>query len=432
MQSSNPVQEPKIHPDSVDGESTAVVNRILASAIFERTHRLCELLRYLNQHTVEGNAQALKEAAIGQALFGRPADYNAADDNIVRANMRQLRMKLDEYYQTTGASDPWRLSIPKGSYALKLTPVEAALEPPAAAATTPARSAEIPRWVVLAGVALAALAISLAWQYAGYREPGTSLLSLLTPAPGQKVLIVGPDAGAQFYREYTERSVPLEEYLNRRYAEPENLKRVAPDLPPSITRLFSASVTEMFVAGLIPAFAKVIPPDALSVPPPISLAVKDFERDNAVLISGPLGNPWVQLFDRGLNFQIESNADQRLLSHIVNRHPAGSESATYFNYKDASNTTVCYARLAYLPGMSAKTRVLLAGGPHAASTQAANLFLTRADFRESIRRLLPKRPGREFPWFEAVVEASALGTEPWTARIVAIRVVEGAPGPSSQ
>jgi len=82
--------------------------------------------------------------------------------------------------------------------------------------------------------------------------------------------------------------------------------------------------------------------------------------------------------------------------------------------------------------MSSKTRVILAGGPHSASTQAAALFLTQPKLLQSIQQLLHKRADEELPWFEAVVEARALGNEPWTARIAAIRTVEPHTGPSSQ
>jgi hypothetical protein len=410
---------------------TAGVNRVLASSVFERTHRLSELLTYLSRHTLTGDAHAVKEAAIGHAVFGRPSDYNAADDNIVRANVRQLRLKLDEYYQTEGAMDPWRVTVPKGSYALRLEPRTEIPRDPVSPPAAPRRSH---RWLTPAFIAIAGilLAGAVLLRPGGASTPAPSLLGLLTPAAGQKLMIIGADSGAQYYRQFTGRAVSLEDFLSRRHLAPENLERVAPNLPENVVALFHGGYTENFMAGLLPSFALVVPAEALSVPAPASVKVKDFERDNAVLISGPLGNPWVQLFDRALNFQIESDADNTKLAHIVNRKPRAGEIAAYGNFKDASNTTVCYARLAYLPGRSPRTRVLLAGGPHAASTQAASLFLTRPEFLSSLRRRLGLSTSGNLPWFEAVVEARALGSEPWTARIIAIRTVEGSPAPSSQ
>ncbi len=79
--------------------------------------------------------------------------------------------------------------------------------------------------------------------------------------------------------------------------------------------------------------------------------MKDFEGDNALLISGPYGDPWVQLYDHSLNFQIETGGDNRS-AHIVNRKPQGNEKREYWNFVDSDQTTICYARLAYLPGLT--------------------------------------------------------------------------------
>jgi hypothetical protein len=223
------------------------------------------------------------------------------------------------------------------------------------------------------------------------------------------------------YRRLTKRSVPLENYIQGTYVRPDELDKALPGLGRKADDLFHSPVTEAFVLNLIPAFAQIIPPNSLAAPASSSLTVKNFTRDHAVLISGPLGNPWVQLFDSELNFQIESDADGTH-AYITNRAPARSERPLYSNFADATGATVCYARLAYLPG-SPGTKVILAGGPHKASTQAATLFLTRPDLFEALRRALGSGTDERFPWFEAVIEARALDNEPWTFRIVATRLI---------
>ena len=401
----------QVEPDHL----SLAIDRILASRVFERTHRLSELLRYLMEHTRKGDLQALKEAVIGQKVFGRPCDYNAADDNIVRSNIRQLRLKIEEYYKTEGAGDPWRLSIPKGAYTLILAET--------AVPKLPARDAKrLPFSFKALFVAIPALAVVLALVV---HKPASSrvhtLLALLAPAPGQHVLVVGPDAAVQLYRRLTKRSVSLESYIKGTYVRPNELDQALPGLGSKANELFESPATEAFVLNLIPGFAQIIPPNSLSAPAPGSLSVKNFTRDHVVLISGPLGNPWVQLFDSDLNFQIESEADGAH-SYITNHSPARSERRFYSNFADSSGATVCYARLAYLPG-SPGTKVILAGGPHKASTQAAALFLTRPDLFETLRRALGKENDGSFPWFEAVIEARALDNEPWTFRIVASRLI---------
>lgn len=387
-------------PQNAQGDLGAAVDDVLSSPSFERTHRLSLLLKYLRDATAGGDAGALKEAVIGQRVFGRPADYSAADDNIVRSNIRQLRLKLEEHYAGEGARAAWRVTVPKGSYQLKLEPAPAAGRP---------------AWwkAVPAGLALVLLVAAAVW-LARSMAPGNRdcLLALLNPGAGQRLLIVGSDPNAQLYQGITGHRVELADYLDKQY-----MKKLETEQP---AHFYGGSATEAFFAALIPEFARAVSSSALTVMAADRLTPKDFERDNAVLISGPVGNPWVQMFDQNLNFQVELFR-VNLPAHIVNRRPKAGEPPTFVNYVDTSKRTVCYARLAYLPGLRPGTHVLLAGGPHHASTLAAAHFLTSPEGIQSLRNQLGRHRWEGLPWFEAVVEARAFGDEPSTMRIAALR-----------
>lgn len=394
----------------------SAVERILASQAFERTHRLSALLRYLADHTTSGDTAGLKEPIIGQRVFGRPADYIASDDNIVRSNVRQLRLKLEEYYSSEGEKDPWRISVPKGSYLLKLEPA-LQTRPPALLV----RPWRLPDLIAVPAVLLAVVAL-VWWLRTLGPQPKDCLLSLLRPGPGQRLLVIGSDANVQLYVRLTRRRVTLQEYIDGRYQE-------SGHLPPGMDQamfsslLASRSVTETIFLNILPEFARALPTTSLSVLAADSITTRDFDHDNAVLISGPFGNPWVQMFDRDLNFQIEAN-EEVTTAWVHNRKPIAGEQEYYRNYTDASKTIVCYARLAYLPGPRPGSHIMLTGGPHHASTQAAGQFLTRADSLESIRRQLHVHRSEPVPWFEAVVESRTLSLDPISMRIVAIRRVE--------
>ncbi|MEJ2052193.1 MAG: hypothetical protein P8Y60_20565, partial [Calditrichota bacterium] len=58
----------------------------------------------------------LKETTIAIDVFGKNADFNPAQDSIVRSYIYNLRKKLKEYYLTTGKNDSIQLIIPKGHY----------------------------------------------------------------------------------------------------------------------------------------------------------------------------------------------------------------------------------------------------------------------------------------------------------------------------
>ena len=81
-----------------------------------RAEKLVQLLNFLVETTLEGNAHYLKETTIGVAVFGRPPDYDPKTDTIVRSQAWRLRAKLRDYYATEGAHDPVIIDIVKGQY----------------------------------------------------------------------------------------------------------------------------------------------------------------------------------------------------------------------------------------------------------------------------------------------------------------------------
>ena len=194
-----------VQPDSKILSSA--VREILGSRFFQRSYRLSQLLAYLAEQTLKQDFESLKECVIGHHVFHRPATYNPAEDNIVRANIHQLRSKLSEYYTTTGAADIWRITVPKGSYALSLErwPGEAA---------SPAETPEAERfrysvplvrkWThrriavssFLVVIAAFCLSVYVGSQSKGASriKPATCLLDLLAPNPGQRLTVVVPDA----------------------------------------------------------------------------------------------------------------------------------------------------------------------------------------------------------------------------------------------
>jgi serine/threonine protein kinase/TolB-like protein/Tfp pilus assembly protein PilF len=128
---------------SGDAPSSSAVRTQLAtlmsSAQLAGAARLCSLLRFIVEETLNGRASQLKEARIGLDVFGRKADsYDPAIDPIVRVQMGRLRAKLRSYYDGQGRGDRVRIDIPIGSYAPAFTThivdgprsVQAGLTPP--------------------------------------------------------------------------------------------------------------------------------------------------------------------------------------------------------------------------------------------------------------------------------------------------------------
>src|SRR6201997_3561437 len=103
--------------DPLNDERWQLVQRILASPPFQKSGRLRDLLQYVTDQTIRGNAQELTEQHIGKAVFHKPTGYSPLEDSSVRVHARQLRLKLHEYFDGVGRDEPLIVEIPKGAYA---------------------------------------------------------------------------------------------------------------------------------------------------------------------------------------------------------------------------------------------------------------------------------------------------------------------------
>src|SRR6202162_3135761 len=114
-QSSVPPQQTTDHLAS--DKRWQLVQRIVSSPPFQKSTRLRDLLHFITEQTIHGKAHELTEQHIGNALFHKPSDYRPLEDSSVRVHVRQLRLKLHEYFNEDGRNEPTILEIPKGAYA---------------------------------------------------------------------------------------------------------------------------------------------------------------------------------------------------------------------------------------------------------------------------------------------------------------------------
>lgn len=164
-----------------EADIRAELERILASKGFATAARLSRLLRYVVDKTVAGQADQLKEYAVGVEVFDRDANYDTRLDSIVRVEAGRLRTRLDEYYNDEGAASPIRISLPRGGYVAQF---EAAALPrgarPSLSAvarsaeaegpSTPARRTSWAAWPLTAGLILAVAAM-VVWLGGWNRTP---------------------------------------------------------------------------------------------------------------------------------------------------------------------------------------------------------------------------------------------------------------------
>ncbi len=120
---------------------------------------MAQFLRYVTEQSLAGMGGQLKETVIGVGVFGRENSYDPKTDPVVRVEARRLRAKLQEYYTGSGADDPVRIELPKGTYQPRFFPAEQ-LPPPAALA---APSSGLRGWTTWALAAFGAVIVLLGW-----------------------------------------------------------------------------------------------------------------------------------------------------------------------------------------------------------------------------------------------------------------------------
>jgi hypothetical protein len=89
---------------------------MLSSESLAGKKRLRDLLRFLVEETLEGREAEIKGYTIGYEVFRLGSEFDPHTNSIVRVAIKRLRAALDDYCQTTGATDPVRISLPVGSY----------------------------------------------------------------------------------------------------------------------------------------------------------------------------------------------------------------------------------------------------------------------------------------------------------------------------
>ena len=163
-------------------EVRAELERILGSRCFQQAGRASDFLRFVVEQTLAGAGQRLKGYTIGVEVFGRPPDFDAQSDALVRVEAGRLRRRLVEYYAGEGIADPVRIELPRGTYAVDYRFARAddrAVAPSSAPEPLPVIRRATPPWRRVAlglGVLLVAAVAVIAWQQSALREASRTLV----------------------------------------------------------------------------------------------------------------------------------------------------------------------------------------------------------------------------------------------------------------
>jgi adenylate cyclase len=159
-------------PPPSAAEVAAELARVLGSTVFAQAGRSTEFLRFVVEETLAGRADRLKGYTIAIEVFGKPPEFDAQTDPLVRVEAGRLRRRLIEYYHGEGRDNAVHIALPKNGYAPTFTAVPAAAQraaPPSGSTLRRARRRLLLRGAVVGGVVATALAV-LAW-FAWNRAP---------------------------------------------------------------------------------------------------------------------------------------------------------------------------------------------------------------------------------------------------------------------
>ncbi len=409
-----------------------LIERITASPPFQKSARLRDLLRFMAERSIHGQIQDLTEHRIGSTVFGKPKDYSVVEDSSVRVHVRQLRLKLHEYFDGEGRGETWIVEIPKGAYTTLFRTIE---QPTTEKQLVVASPVGFRSWLRYLPWGLATLFFAttlLAWflprEVAPPSPPPWPVAALFNPA-NRPVQVVVADVNYGMMRLVDEQPVTLERYLSPAYRSGEDLSNAHPTGR-------EARMMKYLSGSLLTSYADLVvvntmmrlsgsSRDWLVIRSARELRPRDLESGNFVFVGSPSSNPWVSYFQDKLNFQEREGVVGESLKYFQNVHPKAGEQQMYQGLAFTGSSGEDYATISLLPLADGRGSVLILQGLQQEGTEAAGLFLADAGNRKRLEQALgiTGTPGQTI-YFEALIRTNAVAGAPNATSIITARVLQ--------
>lgn len=427
--------------DLVSDERWLLVQRIVSSHAFQKSARLRDLLQHITERSIHGHAQELTEQHIGEALFHKPSGYSPLEDSSVRVHVRQLRLKLHEYFNEDGRNEPVILDIPKGSYVPVFRPAaNSALPHPAEPHEVPppiqaAGLKQVLPWIISA--VLAALCAALLFQSIrqGIRTSASASVAATPSWPFSEIFdkkhqtkIVVADGNYGMERILTSRTGSLDQYLRRELSRSPEVARLAAGGSSFREYISESTLTSFADVAEVVSLLKIAGPfqGQISVRYPRDLRIRDLDHDNLVFIGSPGSNPWVSLFQDRLNFRESEGEVGKSAKAFVNANPLSGEKARYEGLRWTGTVGEDYATISLLPNPTNDGSVLILQGLQQEGTEAAGRFLADESNRKQLLNALGasgSNPNEKI-WFEALIRSRTVSGAPNSATLIAVRRIK--------
>jgi hypothetical protein len=401
-----------------------LVNRLAASAYFNRSARLRNLLLYLTDRVLEEEAGEIHEQEVGHKVFGRPPNYDASSDNIVRVHASTLRKRLEQYFATEGAAEPIVLAIPKGNYAPVFHEPEQRVSV-GVEEVPPVRAALDRR--LLVGYVVAAISIVIAatvFIRATGRTvqlgagPESRLLWSQIFRAGRATDLVLDDSAVALYQELTGKPLALSEYFDRSYLRTLAGAAAANLDPQTASKLVLHRQSSY--AGTSFLWRVMQMPGTRQQQMNLRFArdytFRDLRADDAVLVGNASTNPWIQPFEPklGLRWQYDPAAGTY---YPVDTWGGGQA----YHPLEVNDGREGYFSVALVGNLGGTGDVLIVSGTGGSALNSGADFLTSETGVAGLRSKLQRNRSDRFPYFEALIRTKGRTTQVRDSSIVLCR-----------
>jgi len=435
----------QVHPQTVldlaDDERWMITQRIVDSPHFCKSPRLSRLLLYLSEQTLLDRTELLTEHCIATRVFERESDFDPGVDTIVRSHMVRLRQKLDQYAAENRTDSSMRVAVPKGEYivrfeciapflaerralpepAVDILPVEAERN------LASVRKQQNPLALVcyLLG---ATILVLLATLLLVLNHPTRKSVDAPVPAhplwsqlfqPHQSTTFVAADSGLVLLHRMTQKDTTLAEYLSRDFSQ--ETRGLSPEREDEVLNMANRRYTSFVDLNIFRRLQQLsfTSPDKLEVKYARDVQMNELKQGNVILSGARGANPWLELYESGLNFIGANDAVHHKYS-FINRHPKADETAE-FSASEADPKQRVLGVLAFLPNLDGNGNALIIEGNSMAGTEAISDFL----FDDAA--LLPffkkiKKADGSLPHFEVLVESNSVNGSAGPFHILAYRI----------
>lgn len=423
-------------------ELSRLVERIVASRHFRRSHRLSSFLEFICSETLAGNSEKICEQLIGFRVFGRAENYDPTSDNIVRVEASQLRKRLEAYFSNEGSAESLVIRVPKGGYVPVFepssgvqpkAPSDDVIPPQVDGPPADSPSSHRPYWI--AGiVALALIGAGFGVYRLRHTPPAESQTARVNLPPRfaafwagmfeerRPTLLCLADSNLSLLQDLRRESISFTDYTSGRYLS--SIKNNQQDKESD--RILSEIASRYYTSlGDAFALARFMLLNRNHGPVVVRFArdlnIRDLRSGNAILLGSARSNPWIELLDRKRRFHIEH--DIKLNRPILrDTRPEPGKPSVYVCGPQGEKPYEAYGIVASVPNVDGAGHAVLVAGSNMQGTEAASEFLTNAATFDEFLGKIGWHADKPMPVFEVVLKLVTIGGSSISTQVFAYDV----------